>query len=268
MEGQVKTAGELKTDYQRDGFVSGIHLFSLEDAARYRAIMEGVEAEHGALHYKSKMHTLLDFAAGIATSDAVLDTVEAILGPDILLYDVTFIVKEPGTTSHVSWHQDLTYWGLSNDEQVSMWLALSPATEISGCMRMIPGSHKKGRMQHDDIRDADNVLHRGQTVHGVDEAKAVLCPLQPGEASFHHGWTLHASMPNRSADRRIGLNVQYINPSARQTIAPNATASLVRGIDRFGYYEPDVFASGLMLPEDVERHAVLERKMKETWDAA
>lgn len=258
----------ISASYSQDGFVSGIPILSEAEAARYRAVLEGVEAEHGALHYQSKMHTLLDFAGEIATNEQVLDAVEAMLGPDILLYDVTFIIKEAASESFVSWHQDLTYWGLSNDEQVSMWLALSTADENSGCMRMVPGSHKNGMMKHEDLRDARNVLHRGQSVAGVDEAQAVHCPLQPGEASFHHGWTLHASMPNRSNDRRIGLNVQYINPSARQTLNPNATATLVRGEDRYGYYEPDVFASGLMLPEDVARHAVLEKKMKETWDAA
>ncbi len=259
---------QTRQDYERDGYVTGLPLLTREQALAYRRAMEAVEAEHGALHYLSKMHTLLDFTAEIATNERVLDAVEAMLGPDILLYDVTFIVKEPGSESFVSWHQDLTYWGLSNDEQVSMWLALSPATEESGCMRMVPGSHKYGMMKHEDLRDARNVLHRGQSVQGVDEQQAVLCPLQPGEASFHHGWTLHASMPNRSNDRRIGLNVQYINPSARQTLSPNATATLVRGEDRYGYYEPDVFASGRMLPDDVARHAVLEKKMKETWDAA
>jgi len=46
----------------------------------------------------------------------------------------------------------------------------------------------------------------------------VLCPLRPGEASFHHGWTLHSSRPNQSGDRRIGLNIQYLSPSVRQTL--------------------------------------------------
>jgi len=257
---------DLSNRYQRDGFVSPLPLFSEDQAAAARARMEAAEREHGALHYLSKTHTILDFVSEIASAPQVLDCVEAFLGPDILLYDCTFIVKEPNTASHVSWHQDLTYWGLSNDEQVSMWLALSPATEVSGCMRMIPESHHGGVQNHVDHPDKSNVLHRGQTVDGVDESKAVHCPLRPGEASFHHGWTLHASMPNQSNDRRIGLNIQYISPSTRQTLNPHATATLVRGEDRFHHYEPDIFASGVFLPEDVERHAIVERKMKETWD--
>jgi len=236
----------LADAYQRDGFVSPVPILSSGEAAEQRANLEAVEAKHGEMHYISKVHTILDFAAEAATHPAVLDAVEQILGPDILLFDVTYIIKEPQAESFVSWHQDLTYWGLSSDEQVSMWLALSPANAESGCMRMIPGSHTQGQQAHEDSADKDNVLFRGQSVQGVSEREAVLCPLAPGEASFHHGWTLHASMPNASDDRRIGLNVQFIAPSVRQLINKNETATLVRGKDAFGHYHADRFATGVM----------------------
>jgi len=255
----------LAEAYRRDGFASPVPVLSSDEAAAHRVKMEAVEAEHGPLHYTSKVHTILDFAAEIATNSTVLDAVEQMLGPDIMLFDVTYIVKEPHADSFVSWHQDLTYWGLSSDEQVSMWLALSPANAQSGCMRMVPGSHTQGKLDHEDSEDDNNVLFRGQSVKGVAEADAVLCPLAPGEASFHHGWTLHASMPNASDDRRIGLNMQFITPSVRQLINKNETATLVRGKDDFGHYASDVFATGTMEPEALARHAELEIKRKETW---
>ena len=70
-----------------------------------------------------------------------------------------------------------------------------------------------------------------------------MCPLAPGQASFHHGWTLHASIPNRSDDRRIGLNVQYLAPHVRQTKHDLDTAMLVRGEDRFGHFGEDIAAA-------------------------
>ena len=79
----------------------------------------------GSLHYKSKAHTILTSPLQLATDPTVLDIVESMIGPDILLYNVTYIIKEVNAPSHVSWHQDLTYWGLSHDDKVSMWLALS-----------------------------------------------------------------------------------------------------------------------------------------------
>ena len=186
------------------------------------------------------------------------------IGPNILLYNVTYIIKEAQAPSHVSWHQDLTYWGLSHDDQVSMWLALSPATAQSGCMRMIPGSHRMGKEEHVASEDDSNVLLQGQTVKSVDEDQSKLCPLRPGEATFHHGWTLHASMPNMSDDRRIGLNVQYLATHVRQTKHDGDSAMLARGEDTYHHFKTDTPATSDLDPKAMERQAELARMYIET----
>lgn len=250
--------GQWTRDWDSKGYVSPVRILDDTGAASHRARMEAAEAEIGPLHYKSKAHTILSSALELATDSRVLDVVESLIGPDILLYNVTYIVKEAHTASHVSWHQDLTFWGLSDDAQVSMWLALSPATEESGCMRMIPGSHRDGIYHHDTGEDADNVLLQSQTVRDVPEDRAVLCPLAPGEASFHHGWVLHASMPNRSPDRRIGLNVQYIAPHVQQLKHGDDSAMLVRGQDIHGHYGADMGAQAELDRSALARQAELE----------
>ncbi|MDX1424890.1 MAG: phytanoyl-CoA dioxygenase family protein [Kiloniellales bacterium] len=253
------TLQQAADQYARTGFLSPVEILSAAEAADHRARLEAAEAEIGPLHYKAKVHTILRSPLELATHPRVLDTVEALIGPDILLHNVTYIVKEPGARSHVSWHQDLTYWGFDGDAQVSMWLALSPATEESGCMRMVPASHLAGRRDHELAADADNVLLQGQTVAGVAEETAVLCPLAPGQASFHHGWTLHASLPNRGADRRIGLNVQYLAPHMRQTKHDLDSALLVRGEDRYRHFHPDLPAEADLDPAALQRHRELDR---------
>ncbi|MEK6217022.1 MAG: phytanoyl-CoA dioxygenase family protein [Boseongicola sp.] len=259
---------QLARDYDRDGYISGVPILSGDETGRHRKALEDLEAIEGKLHYKAKLHTVMTSPYEMATHPKVLDIVEALIGPDILLYDVTYIIKEPQTEAQVSWHQDLTFWGLSDDAQVSMWLALSPATAVSGCMRMIPGSHKNGALVHDAKPDADNVLLQGQTVHGVNEARAVMCPLQSGEASFHHGWVLHASMPNRSDDRRIGLNVQFLAPHVRQTKHDLETAMLVRGEDQFDHFREDIPARADFDPAAVKRWHELDRLHVETQGTA
>ncbi len=259
---------QIQSDYKRDGYVSGIPLLSQVEAQKHRKKLEDAEADFGTMHYKSKIHTLLTSPMELATMPAVLDIVEKMIGPDILLFNVTYIIKEPNSASHVSWHQDLTYWGLSHDDQATMWLALSPATSESGCMRMIPGSHKQGMMQHKTGDDEDNVLLQSQTIQGVDETQSVMCPLQPGEASFHHGWTMHASMPNNSNDRRIGLNVQYLAPHVRQTKHDMDTAILVRGKDTYNNFGMDIPAQTDLDPVAIERQAALEKLYIETAGAA
>ncbi|MEM9628311.1 MAG: phytanoyl-CoA dioxygenase family protein [Pseudomonadota bacterium] len=230
---------QVAKEYIENGFVSGVDILSETDARHHRSLLEQAEASFGPLHYKAKVHTIMQSPLALATHPRVLDVVEALIGPNILLYDVEYIIKEPDTPSFVSWHQDLTYWGLSDDAQVSLWLALSPATAESGCMRMIPGSHKSGKVDHVATEDGSNVLLQGQTVEGVSEDQAVMCPLQPGQASFHHGWTLHASMPNNSRDRRIGLNAQFIAPHVRQTKHDKDSAILVRGEDPYQHFTSD-----------------------------
>ena len=255
--------------YSRDGFVAGVPILTPADAARHRARFEQAEAAYGApLHYVSKVHTILTSPLELATAKPALDAVEAIIGPDILLLDVTYIVKEAHAPKFVSWHQDLTYWGLEGGDQVSMWLALSPATEENGCMRMVPGSHLHGKRAHLDVRDPNNVLSRGQEVPDVKEDDAVSVPLLPGQASFHHGWTLHASFPNRSDDRRIGLNVQYVTPDAKQTVSQTETALLVRGEDRFGHFHQERTATEDLSADNLRRHRALDAAMKETWQKA
>jgi len=250
--------------YARDGYLSPIDMISPARAARHRAHLENAESKVGALHYKTKVHTILRSPYELTILPRVLDVVEALIGPDILLFNATYIIKEAGSKSHVSWHQDLTYWGLDSDAQVTMWLALSPATQTSGCMRMIPGSHLQGQCEHTPTDDGDNVLFQGQTVHDIAEEMAVMCPLRPGQASFHHGWTLHASMPNESNDRRIGLNVQYLAPTVRQTKHDLDSAILVRGEDHYHHFADDRPADTDLDPAALERQSNLERLYIET----
>ena len=250
--------------FRRDGFLAPVHIMDPAEAATHRDRLEKAEALFGDLHYEAKVYTILRSPLELATHPRVLETVTALIGPNVLLWNATYIVKDPGATAHVSWHQDLAYWGLDGDDQVSMWLALSPANESSGCMRMVPGSHRTGQRNHRLTADPANVLYQGQTVHDVDESLAVACELRPGEASFHHGWTLHSSTPNRSGDRRIGFNAQYIATHMRQTQHSRDTALLVCGVDTFHHFGADIPASADLQPDALARQRELDRQVRAT----
>jgi len=249
---------EQVTSYRRDGFIFPIRVTSADGAADWRRRLESAERRHGKMHYLPKPHLVLPLADSIARDAAVLDAVESILGPDILLWDSSFIIKEPGDGKKVSWHQDLTYWGLEPDDVVSIWLALSPATDESGCMLMMPGTQAGPIVTHRDTHAADNILSRGQTIAlAVDEERAAHVVLAPGEMSLHHGRVWHGSKPNRSTDRRIGFNAQYIAPSVRQVVGDWDSALLVRGEDRHGHFSPEAPPSGAFIPEEVARQEAI-----------
>jgi hypothetical protein len=97
------------------------------------------------------------------------------------------------------------------------------------------------------------VLLQGQTVKDVDEEKAVMCSLEPGEASLNHGWTLHSSLPNSSKDRLIGLNAQYTAVHVSQTKHYIDSAILVSGRDICNHFMQDMPAEMDLEPAAVAR---------------
>lgn len=258
---------DLKARFFENGFLTGLPAISADEAAEHRAELEAAEARYGrSMHYVLFPNLIFESPDRLARDPRILDRVEALIGPDILTYEMAFVIKEPGNPKHVTWHQDLTYWGLDTDEMVTVWLALSPATPRSGCMRMIPGSHKGGRVDHHDSDDPDNILARGQHIDGVDEDRAVDTALAPGEMSIHHGWTMHASHPNRSDDRRIGLTIVYIAPRVRQTVQKTRECAMrVRGEDRCGHYDPLPQPSGPFDPDAMTARTEIDRRRNETW---
>ena len=238
--GKLLSQADIDT-YWSNGFVFPVDVLSESEAASARRRLEDVERRFGPMHYLVKPHLVTKVADELAHHERLLDAAEDLIGPDILVWDSAFIIKEPWDRKHVSWHQDLTYFGLdSTHGVVSIWLALSPVTIENGAMRMIPGSHRLGRIAHRTTVDSANVLSRGQTLdRDVDEGSAVDIALRPGQMSIHHGLAFHASSPNRSGDRRIGFNMNLVQPSVRQVALEADSAMLLRGRDEHGHYAPE-----------------------------
>ncbi len=254
--------GALAERYASDGYVFPLRAMSAEQAAAYRARVEEVEAE--VKDDKARRKTLrrntnivVDFVDEITRLPAITDCVAAVLGEDLLVLDASFFTKEAQSSNFVTWHQDLHYWGLEGEEEVTAWVALSPSTRASGCMRFVPGSHRL-IVEHRDTFDERNLLTRGQEVAvEVDESDAVDVELAPGEFSLHHGRVFHASEPNTSDDRRIGLVIRYIAPSMKTAGAAQMTATLVRGKDRHGNFTLAGQPEGVLTERDLARYEVI-----------
>jgi ectoine hydroxylase-related dioxygenase (phytanoyl-CoA dioxygenase family) len=186
---------------------------------------------------KQKPHLLFTWLDELARDDGVLDAVEGVIGPNILCWASGFFTKEAHDPSYVSWHQDLTYWGLEPADIVTAWVALSPSTPESGCMRVIPGSHKQDVLAHTETFAEHNLLSRGQEIQvEVDERQSADVVLQPGEMSLHHVKLIHGSGANRADDRRIGFAIRYVPTYVRQTAGAEDSAMLVRGVDTYGHF--------------------------------
>lgn len=255
--GKILSDSEIRA-YEEDGFHFPVRVLSPEQAAALRAKVEAFEADRtrGTNGTRmQKLYLLLTWMNEIVRNPKILDAVEDVLGHDILCWQSSFFIKEPDSKGYVSWHQDATYWGLSEPDVCTVWLALSPATLESGAMKVAPGTHKMPQMPHEDTFNPDNLLTRGQELRAeIDADAAVDMVLAPGEVSLHHVMLAHASEPNRTDDRRIGLAIRYIAPHVRQATDVPDSAMLVRGEDRFGNFEAEPAPVSDMHPDAVALH--------------
>ncbi|MEE2970403.1 MAG: phytanoyl-CoA dioxygenase family protein [Pseudomonadota bacterium] len=246
-------------NYRRDGFVSPVPMLTASETAEYRHELEAVETSMGGELIgapRTKFYLRFPWAHRLATHPKILDAVGDLIGPDILLYHNIAWLKDPGDDSYVSWHQDNTYFGHAPCDVLTVWIALSPATAESGCMRILPGTHKLGQLPLTTPDASEgNMLSSGQT---VDFEAATINPvcmaLAAGEASIHHAFAIHGSHPNRANDRRLGITFIYHPPGLRQLGKVRTSAMLVRGEDRFGNFETERPPTAADDPATISRH--------------
>jgi len=211
--------------YREQGFLAPIDVISEQEAGDYLQRLQAAEAAYADelnAQNRNNPHLAFGFLDQLVHHPVIMDAVEDLIGPDFALWGSVLFIKEPQSSHYVSWHQDATYMGLEPQDFVTPWLALSPSNRETGCMSMIPGSHRGAIRPHEETFHEDNILTRGQQIGDVDESLAVDLVLQPGQMSLHHARTIHASRPNRGTERRAGFAIQaYVPAGTRQLIGEN-----------------------------------------------
>jgi ectoine hydroxylase len=152
-----------------------------------------------------------DIYAAIVRSRRIVETMERLLGGEVYHYHHKMILKEPFVGGAWEWHQDYGYWyhnGCLYPDMASCYIAVDRAHRGNGCLQVIRGSHRLGRIEHG--------TYGGQT--GADPARTglalqhlerIYCEMEPGDALFFHANLLHRSDQNRSDDPRWSLICCY-----------------------------------------------------------
>ena len=225
--------------YNKDGYIAPIDVLTKEEAFIARKEIELIEKKMPNEINKSgryNAHLISPELDKIVHNSKILNIVEKIIGPNILVCSSTLFIKEPKQKGFVSYHQDSKYIGLEPHNWVSAWVAITDSFEENGCMKMWPGSHIEIK-EHDQKFDEGNLLTRGQTVKDVPESEVKSVELKAGQVSLHHPRIVHGSGVNKSNDRRIGFVIQsYIGTNVRQTLGKNGV-QIARGVDKFNYHE-------------------------------
>ncbi len=226
--------------YEREGVLFPLPALTPDEIAYFRRQCDDLEALLGGkpkAYEVKNLHLHFRWAYDLVTRPAVLDAVESVLGPDLLVWATAIFAKHPYDPAYVSWHQDGTYWGLDTAKLTSAWVALGPSHLANGCMQVVRGSHKHNILPHTRRFGEHNMLTGGQEVNvEVKDEDATPIILQPGQMSLHHVHIIHGSRPNTCAEKRVGFTIRYLTPAARID-GPRQKMLLVRGRDRYGHHE-------------------------------
>ncbi len=236
--GKVLSQQQVES-YRDDGVVFPVPVLSDAELSHYVGLYEELEElmkDRARPTQLSQAHLYYDWAYELVTHPRILDLVEDVLGPDVVVWAASFFVKLPHDAGYVSWHQDALYWGLDLSEVTTVWLALTDSTVENGCMRVVPASHSQ-IVSHLETHAEDNLLSRGQEVEvEVEESEAVDLILKAGEASLHHVNVIHGSNANSSSSGRVGFVIRMVTPRVKQT-GYQFRAILGRGGDPYHHFE-------------------------------
>ena len=238
----------MLTDVQVDHYNE--HGFVVPDYRLGADTVESIKSAHTRLvtahpQYADYCGALLlaDFSfLNYANNPAILDMVEQIIGPDIALWNSSLFAKPARVGSRTPWHQDGEYWPIRPLATCTVWIALDDATIDNGCLRFLPGSHKKRTLaehHHNDAKDIALPLELDPSL--VDESRAVNLLLEAGQMSLHDVYLMHGSEPNRSATPRRGMTLRYMPTTSvyrrdlnKSPVDDKRTLFLMRGVDASG----------------------------------
>ena len=273
-----KLSREERNFFHDNGFFGPFKVFEKDEATeKWRKIRKSLATEKSRIYKKNKFHydrhLDIDLISENITNPKIVHRLQSIMGPDILCWRTEVFSKPPGTKG-TEWHQveDFAYannnapqliptmkenWGIV----LTVWIAFSKTTKENGCIKFLPGSHKK--MYFDEKRKFEKKLDYDSTgFYGYefaelkidsnwkpDESKAVYLEMEPGEAVMFTTKCVHGSTDNTTKNTtRYSTNIRYVSASTK--IFPG----LAEVWDHGQKYELEKYFSVLVSGEDKFGH--------------
>ncbi|KAK3757506.1 hypothetical protein RRG08_050389 [Elysia crispata] len=219
---EFKVTDQIKSDFDEAGYIIIRELLDKEELLKVKEALEHTDAvtQHAfevkdGKSGKSRLclwnHPGNDLTGMVGRCEKVVTTTEKLLGGEVYHYHTKLMMKEAYTGGAHVWHQDYGYWyknGCLFPDMVTVFIAIDKCWKENGCLQILQGSHKCGRIEH--------LMVGGQTgadMVRLEELKKVLplqyVELEPGDALFFHCNLLHASSPNESSHRRWAFLCAY-----------------------------------------------------------
>jgi hypothetical protein len=229
---------EQQHDFEQQGIVYPLRVLSQDQANCYREECDRLEIQLGGKPRTvdvRQMHLHFNWAYRLATEPRVLDAVEDLLGPDLLIWATELFAKHPADRAiSIGWHRDSPYMGLDPERTLTAWIALTPSTASNGCMQYVHENDRKLR-SIDMVRGSSSANGQNEARQAPRE-KTIPVVLKAGEMSVHDVHVLHGSDTNCGNEKRVGFAIRFTTPHTRP-LMDRPPAMLVRGTDRYGFFD-------------------------------
>jgi hypothetical protein len=154
--------------------------------------------------------------ADIATHPDILDMIEQLIGPDLILWSSVLFYKRAHEGPITPWHRDATAYPIEPMATTSVWIAVTESRKENGCLRFIPGSHQAREVgTHDKTHKPGEYFAGSLDPREVDESKAVDVELEPGQMVVFDVFTVHGGHANRGTKPRGGYSLRFMPGTSR-----------------------------------------------------
>jgi len=230
---------EQITAFERDGYLAVASLFDPEEMAGLLHVAKSdrelvgesyVRKDHAGRETRLVLRNDLDdnsVYTAIVRSHRVAATMQRLLGDEVYHYHHKMMLKEPHIGGAWEWHQDYGYWynfGCLFPDLASCLIAVDRATRANGCLQVLRGSHRLGRIDHGQTGDQIGADPE-RVAAAVERFELIYCEMDPGDGLFFHANLLHRSAQNTSDAPRWSLiscyNTRHNDPITRNGRHPN-----------------------------------------------
>lgn len=233
--------------FDEAGFFGPIKFLNDNEILEYKSLLLNAVDSLDLMNsdYRCKSNLLFPWIDNLSKHQTIKSHVSQVLGPNFHCWDSLIWIKDANSHKYVSWHQDATYWNfLPKERGLTVWISLSGTTADMGCVKYIPGSHKKKQVKHSDIKSDNNLLMRGQTVsYSSDNIHYAECG--PGSFLMHSPFVMHSSDRNLTDTPRLALGLIYAATDAKPIVNFSQESTvMISGTDDYGYMSHDPAPTG------------------------
>ncbi|OWF42642.1 uncharacterized protein LOC110460787 [Mizuhopecten yessoensis] len=224
LDGELELTDSMREDFDKHGYIMVRNFLDSEERLKVKQALEDYDnitskgykiSDREGRECKLALwsHPGSDVTGMVARCDKMVNTCEKLLGGEVYHYHTKLMMKNADTGGSHLWHQDYGYWyknGCLYPDMLTVFIAIDRCNKENGCLEILRGSHKCGRIEH--------LMVAGQTGADMDRVTDIKnsghCPLEvvemePGDALFFHCNLLHTSGPNFSPHRRWAFLTAY-----------------------------------------------------------